>query len=86
LDVEKSLKLGGFDFSEALKDFGEDRFFTAKFYGKHDTFVHKDALCYISHPMKEEGKNWKIPVNKLFLNPKLSCFLHDDILEYIKNG
>ena len=86
IDVDKSLKLGGFDFSKSLRDFGEDRFFTAKFYNKYDTYVHRGALCYVSHPMKEEGKNWKIPINKLFLNPELSVFLDKKILEYIKNG
>lgn len=84
IDVQNSLAVGGFDFHEELKDFGEDRFFTAKFFNKFDNFVNRDAIAFLTYPILNEGKNWKIPINRLLLSPNISKFLDKEVINYIK--
>lgn len=86
IDVENSLQLGGFDFYEYIRDFGEDRFFTARFWGKYETFVHRGAVCYVTSGMRNEGKKWKIPANKLFLREELLVQLDPRIINFFKSG
>lgn len=84
VNVENSIAIGGFDFYEELKDFGEDRFFTAKFFNKYDTFVNRDSIAFLTYPLSSEGKGWKIPINRLLLNPIIANSLDQEVINYIK--
>lgn len=86
IDLKNSLQLGGFDFYEFLQDFGEDRFFTARFWGKYETIVHRGAVCFVTSGMKNEGRRWKIPANKLFLRKELLSQLHPRVAEFLSTG
>jgi hypothetical protein len=84
--LERCLDLGGFDFYQFLPDFAEDRFFTARFFGRHQTIVHRGAECYVTSGMANEGKRWKMPVDKLLLREELAKQLHPSVLEHLRNG
>lgn len=86
VDLKNSMNIGGFNFWQYIKDFGEDRFFTARFWGKYDTVVHRGAVCYVTSGMECEGKNWRIPVNKLFLRDELIQQLHPRVADFFKSG
>jgi len=84
IHLKRAMELGGFDFHAHLPDFAEDRFFTARFFGRFDTFVHRGARCHITSGMSNEGKRWRMPVNKLLLQEGLAVQLDPAVLARLR--